>query len=59
MYARTSAIEKEHEAVLLMLRIAGEIKRPLIAEGGLQGALWRDSDFLKVFVDKCRPRQEE
>lgn len=60
MYAATQQLKKEHEAVLLMLRIAGEIIRPLSAQGGLSREHFGDIlDFFKVFVDKCHHGKEE
>ena len=56
----TRQLKDEHEGVLLMLRILGEISRQLQADGRLENGHFESIlEFLKVFVDKCHHGKEE
>jgi hemerythrin-like domain-containing protein len=56
----TRQLKDEHEGVLLMLRILGEVSRQLQAEGRMENNHFESIlEFLKVFVDKCHHGKEE
>lgn len=60
MMKATEQLKDEHEGVMLMLRILGEVSRHLNSTGSIhhehfEGIL----EFLKVFVDKCHHGKEE
>jgi hemerythrin-like domain-containing protein len=56
----TDQLKKEHEGVLLMLRILGEVSRQLKAVGTIQNEHMESIlEFLKIFVDQCHHGKEE
>ncbi|PKN06213.1 MAG: hemerythrin [Deltaproteobacteria bacterium HGW-Deltaproteobacteria-7] len=56
----TEQLRNEHEGVLLMLRILGEVSRQLETTGTIHNEhLENILEFLKIFVDKCHHGKEE
>jgi len=56
----TEQLKNEHEGVLLMLRILGELSRQLASAGRLQTEdLESIIEFLRIFVDRCHHGKEE
>jgi hemerythrin-like domain-containing protein len=56
----TQQLRDEHEGVMLMLRILGEVSRQLDSTGTVHKEHFEDLlEFLRVFVDKCHHGKEE
>lgn len=56
----TQQLKDEHEGVLLMLRILGEVIRQLMATGHVNEEHFENIlGFLKIFVDQCHHGKEE
>ena len=56
----TDQLKNEHEGVLLMLRILGEVSRQLKVTGTIQNEHMESIlEFLKIFVDQCHHGKEE
>ena len=56
----TDQLKNEHEGVLLMLRILGDVSRQLKVTGTIQNEHMESIlEFLKIFVDQCHHGKEE